>query len=238
MSRQDALWLDESLDAGDVSRAWLVWSCAVKAGGPIPGRGLVLGRENALFRVVRLGGHEVRKAGGNATDVNDDADVFLYRDSSIAPLLHMRRRFRAVLSVFDAMIRFGISFARSVELVALLNKILAVGPLYPVTHHDLSAVQGLDVGEFHRVASDFHHRLSDFIHADVVHRRDEAFRVWRNWVREDLLVHLCKWLRPGLVPPAPFLQCQPHLTPDGSGVLGLHCWLLAAYGSFGLPCAG
>ena len=22
-----------------------------------------------------------------------------------------------------------------------------------------------------------------------------------------------------LVPPAPFLQCEPHLTPDGSGVL-------------------
>ena len=26
MSRHDALLLDESLDAGDVSRAWLVWS--------------------------------------------------------------------------------------------------------------------------------------------------------------------------------------------------------------------
>ena len=33
------------------------------------------------------------------------------------------------------------------------------------------------------------------------------------------MVHLCKWLRPDLVPPAPFLQCHPHLTPDGSGVL-------------------
>ena len=53
MSRQDALQLDESLDAGDVSRAWLVWSGAVEAaladayrfsGGPLPSRGLVLGR--------------------------------------------------------------------------------------------------------------------------------------------------------------------------------------------------
>ena len=50
------------------SRAWLVWSGAAEAaladaywfsGGPIPYRGLVLGRGNALFRVVRLGGHEV-----------------------------------------------------------------------------------------------------------------------------------------------------------------------------------
>ena len=84
MSRQDALLLDESLDAGDVSRAWLVWSRAAEAaladafrfsGGPLPSRGLVLGRGNASFRVVRLVGHKVRKARGNA------ADVFLYRDS-------------------------------------------------------------------------------------------------------------------------------------------------------------
>ena len=32
-------------------------------------------------------------------------------------------------------------------------------------------------------------------------------------------MHPYKWLRPDLVPPAPFLQCKPHLTPVGSGVL-------------------
>ena len=41
----------------------------------------------------------------------------------------------------------------------------------------------------------------------------------RSWLREDLLVHPFKWLRPDLVPPAPFLQCEPRLTPGGSGVL-------------------
>ena len=40
-----------------------------------------------------------------------------------------------------------------------------------------------------------------------------------NWIREDPLVHPYRWLRPDLVPLAPFLQCEPHLTPDGSGVL-------------------
>ena len=44
---------------------WLVWSGAAAAalvdayqfsGGPLPGRGLVLGRGSASFRVVRLGG--------------------------------------------------------------------------------------------------------------------------------------------------------------------------------------
>ena len=38
------------------------------------------------------------------------------------------------------------------------------------------------------IASELHHRLSDFIHGIVVHRRDEAIREWRNWLRED---HLC-----------------------------------------------
>ena len=61
--------------------------------------------------------------------------------------------------------------------------------------------------------------LSDFIDAVVVHRRDEAIREWRNSVRENPLIHPWKWHRPDTVPPAPFLQCQPHLTPDCSGVL-------------------
>ena len=73
---------------------------------------------------------------------------------------------------------------------------------------DLHAVEGFGLGDFRRV-----------VHGVVVCRRDEAIRRWRNWLREDPLVHPYKWLRPVLVPPAPFLQCQPHLTPDGSGVL-------------------
>ena len=96
----------------------LIWSGAVEAalgdayrfsGGPIPWRGLVLGRRSALFRVVRLGGHEVRKARGNAADAVDCDDVFLYCDSSIAPLRDMRRRFNAVMNVLDAMFQYGVS---------------------------------------------------------------------------------------------------------------------------------
>ena len=62
-----------------------------------------------------------------------------------------------------------------------------------------------------------HRRLSDFIHAVVVHRRAEAIRGWKGWLREDPFVHPYKWLRPELVPPAPFLQCDPALTPGDSG---------------------
>ena len=58
MSRQDALLLGESLDAGDVTQAWLIWSRAA---------------ETALAGAYCFSG------------VHDAADVCLYRDSSIAP---------------------------------------------------------------------------------------------------------------------------------------------------------
>ena len=168
---------------------------------------MVLGRRSASFRVVRLGGHKVRKARGNAADAHDAADVFLSRDSSTVPLLDMWRRFKAVMDVLDAMIRCGISLSRSIELSAQWDRILAIGPLYPVTLDDLSVIQGVGLGDFYRAVCDVHRRLSDFLHAIVVHRRDEAIRGWWNWVREDPLVHPYR------------LQCGPHLSPGGSGVL-------------------
>ena len=35
--------------------------------------------------------------------------------------------------------------------------------------------------------------LSAFIHQIVVHRRDVAVQGWRNWIREDPLVHPYRW---------------------------------------------
>ena len=121
--------------------------------------------------------------------------------------------------VLSATIRDGASLARSVELTCQWCRILAIGPLHPVTFGDFGMVQGVGIGEFHRIVSDLHRRLSDFMHDVVVHRRDEAVRGWRNWVREDPLIHPYKWLRPDLVPPSPFFNVMPHLTPSGSGVL-------------------
>ena len=91
--------------------------------------------------------------------------------------------------------------------------------MYLVTLDDLHGVWGVGLGDFYHVVCDVHRRLSDFLHAIVIHRRDEATGGWWNWVREDPLVHPYKWLRPDLVPPALFLQCEPHLSPGGSGVL-------------------
>ena len=65
MARSDALLLEESLRVGDVSQAWVVWSGAAEAalvdacrfaGGPVPVRGLVVGRGTAvvLLTFMRL----------------------------------------------------------------------------------------------------------------------------------------------------------------------------------------
>ena len=88
----------------------------------------------------------VRRARANAADAPDAADVFLYCDSSVAPLLDMRRRFKAVMDVLVSMIRYGVSLSRSVELTAQWDQILSLGPMYPVTLDDLSFDRDLGIG--------------------------------------------------------------------------------------------
>ena len=227
MSRQDAFLLDEALGADDVSSAWLVWSGAAEAALMLFGlvvvpfllgvwflAGVALFFELYGLAVIRFARLELVLL--MLLMLLTFSRIVI---NSIAPLLDMRRRFKAVVDVFGAMIRHGVSVSRSVELTAQWDRILALGPLYPVTLDDLSVDRGMDVGASFHAAFDVHRRLSDFIHQVVVHRRDEAIREWRSWIREDPLVHPYRWLRPDLVPPAPFLQCEPCLTPDGSGVL-------------------
>ena len=64
------------------------------------------------LRIVQLGGPRVRRARANVADALGAADVFLYRDLSVAPLLDMRRRFKAVMDLLGAMIRHGVSLPR------------------------------------------------------------------------------------------------------------------------------
>ena len=96
---------------------------------------------------------------------------------------------------------------------------MRVGPIHPISAEDFLLARVGDLGQCCQVVLGLHRNLSDFIHAVVVHRREVAIRGWRSWLREDPLVHSYKWLRPDLVPPAPFLQCDPALTPGGSGGL-------------------
>ena len=46
-------------------------------------------------------------------------------------------------------------------------------------------VQVGGIGEFRLFGGNLHCRFGDFVYEVVVHRRDEAIRGWRNWLRED-----------------------------------------------------
>ena len=69
---------------------------------------------------------------------------------------------------------------------------------------DFQSARSGGLVESPRLVEDLHCRLSDFMHRVVAHGRGEAIRGWRNWLREDPLVHSYKWLRLDLVRPAPF----------------------------------
>ena len=224
----DMLSLENALYSGDVSGAWLAWSSAAEdalveayclAGGPVPDRGFHLGRGAARFNRVRLGGPKVRKARARCLDPGDGALVDLYRDASVAPLVDLKRRFRSVLDILSAMRRFGFSVSRGLELTRQWDAILAAGPMGNVTSDDLERASSLELVDLEVCVATLHLGLDKFLQAVVRNRKDRAVQGWKAWLLEDPLVHPYRWLRPDLVRPSPFLQCDPKDTPDGSGVL-------------------
>ena len=54
----------------------------------------------------------------------------------------MRRRFKVVMDLLGAMIRSGVSLSRSVELASQWDKVLAIGPSYPVNNCDPGCCSG------------------------------------------------------------------------------------------------
>ena len=226
MSREDALGLDEALLRGDVSRAWMVWSAAAEkaladafrfAGGPVPTR--VLGRGLVRIRTVRLGGPIVRSVKRGAIRGGDVDDVSLYRDSSAAPVLDLRRNLRAILDLLDSIIRSGASLAKDVQLLRLWDSVVRLGSIGSVHVQEYGAARVCGFAESRRLVAGLHGRVSAFVKGLVASRRSAGITAWRNWLREDPLVHPYKWLRADLVPPSPFLQCSRAVTPGGSGAL-------------------
>ena len=127
----------------------------------------------------------------------------MYHDTSASLLLDLWRWLKAEWDVLLAMFWDWSTSARSVELTAQQDGILRIGPVNPITAQDLEWARRGEFGERCQVVEGVHRELSDFIHRVVVHRREEAVRGWRNWLREDPIVHPDRWLGPDLVPPAP-----------------------------------
>ena len=115
----------------------------------------------------------------------------MYQDSSMAPLLNMRRWLK-VVGVLSGTLRNGISLSRSSEFALQWDCVLRAGPVHPVSLDDLLRVRYGGIGWFHEVVArerggegrGVHRRLCEFIHRVVVFRRDEAVRGWREWLRE------------------------------------------------------
>ena len=61
--------------------------------------------------------------------------------------------------------------------------------------------------------------LDEFISQVNSARGDAAILSWKMWLREGLSSRHYQWLRADLVPPAPYLVCDPLQTPGGSGIL-------------------
>ena len=175
----------------DVSGAWMVWSGAAEtaladacqfAGEPVRFRGIALGRGAARFRVVGLGGPKVHKARNNA---HDGGDVFMYRDSSIALLLgpqtqDLRCDGCSGLHCSEDLLSLRFRWIKSFQLGLCIRSLVRTFR---------RSGGGGDIGNVRGVTGDLHCKLIDFIHKIVVYRREEAMRGWRNWLREDPLVH-------------------------------------------------
>ena len=65
----------------------------------------------------------------------------MYRDSSLALLLDLRRRLKVVFDILGDVLKNGFTLARSFELTAQWSCILSAGPFHPVTMEDLLRVQ-------------------------------------------------------------------------------------------------
>ena len=191
----------------------------VNSGGPVPSRGLVRGRGSAQFRRVVLGGPRVRRFRASISDPTSATEVHMFKDSSMVPLLALKRRLDAVHSLLVGIGREGFTLSRGLELHTQWQCVLRHGPSVPLTWDDFDAGVHLGIDVFAQRIAGSLDKLARFIRGVVVHRRDTAIRGWRTWVLEDPLVHPYKWLRPDFVNPSLFLSCDPCLTPGESGVL-------------------
>ena len=96
---------------------------------------------------------------------------------------------------------------------------MAAGPQGNITADDLARISGLGLAGMEASVVDLHHGLNGLLQNIVRSRRDKALLGWKAWILEDLSSRPYRWLRPDLIPPSLFLQCDPGDIVDGSGVI-------------------
>ena len=120
------------------------------AGGPMPSRGLVLGRGTAKFMGVSFDGANVGRFRREIAWPAGAAEVHLFRDFSIAPVLILKRRLRVVADLLRRSGENGFTVSRGLELDAQWRSILRDGPVGPAAWDHLVAVDGVinEISEF------------------------------------------------------------------------------------------
>ena len=88
----------------------------------------------------------MRRARARYSDPGDGALVDLDKDRSIAPLVGLRRRQRAVLDVIAAICRSGFTVSRGLELTRQWGSVVAARPKGTVIAEALARVAGLGFG--------------------------------------------------------------------------------------------
>ena len=137
----------------------------------------------------------------------------MYRDSSAAPLLDLRRRLKAVMDVLHAKIRDGVSLA------AQWNEILGVGRVNPVTREDFQSLKVVVLASLLVLWEIF---IVGFLISSIGSLCIGGRKLFEGGGSGCVRIP-CFALTSGSsliwCLSAPFLQCKPHLTPGGSGVL-------------------
>ena len=83
--------------------------------------------------------------------------MFMYHDASTALLLDLRRS-----DVLNAMIRDGITLARSLQLTVQWDGIIRIGLVHPLTVQDFDLARSGGLGEWLQVVEDLHFQAFGF----------------------------------------------------------------------------
>ena len=215
------LAINTALSKRSTDVAWAAWSASAEEA---PANAFHLGwldrgRGSALLKERTLGGNRVSKMRTDLVDPTSASEGHLFRNHSLAPLLSLKSRLKAVLNLLESVAHNGLTLGRSLQFDRQWSAVLRDGPAGVLDWDYLIGGPSAGLDEFRDRVKASIDKITDFVQQVVINRRDFAIRRWRSWVLEDPLVHPCRWLRPDDIPPAPFFSCYPKDSVDGFGVL-------------------
>ena len=170
---------------------------------------------------MRLGGHRRdRIYHVDGSDVFDVTHFGFFLNSSLAPVLRFRRGYVSVCNVLTGIRKHGFSEARVSALEQRWRAVVRSGPTGLITSFEpWTCWIPPDLHGFYKWAMDALAFLNEFVLQVVRHRHNSRSISWANWIRGDLASRAFQWLRPEVVPPAPYLVCELRESPNGSVIL-------------------